>query len=323
MTQLPGHLAHLSPRQREEIVRRVEGGEESMRAIASAMGLNESTVSRTYKRWCESGDVVEHLAGGHTSAYDDDDLYQLECLIDAHRSASADTLHALMPSSAPHVTAHTIAAYRRALGYTRRRPAVWQIDTERTAERRAAWVREHRAADHTQWVYMDESTLCLRDTGDYVWVRQGEPTPLHEIEQLRCHVNVWGAVWSQSAVFCFYTGHLDSATYIEVLKTQLLPHRRQIRRHTLVHDGATSHRAKATKEWCVQEDLDLLLLPPHSPQFNAIERVWGWLKRKVRQAEPRDHAALAVAMQKAWEALPQNDVVAFIKEAHNNLIAHS
>jgi Helix-turn-helix domain len=79
MTQLPGHLAHLSPRQREEIVRRVEGGEESMRAIASAMGLNESTVSRTYKRWCESGDVVEHLAGGHTSAYDDDDLYQLPC----------------------------------------------------------------------------------------------------------------------------------------------------------------------------------------------------------------------------------------------------
>ena len=111
MTELPGHLAHLSPRQREEIVRRVEGGEDSMRAIALAMGLNESTVSRTYKRWCESGDVVEHLAGGHTSAYDDDDLYQLECLIDAHRSATADTLHALVPSSAPHVTAHTIPRY--------------------------------------------------------------------------------------------------------------------------------------------------------------------------------------------------------------------
>ena len=79
-----------------------------MRAIALAMGLNESTVSRTYKRWCESGDVV---ACGHTPAFPADDLYQLECLIVKHRSATADTLHALVPSSAPHVTVHTIPRY--------------------------------------------------------------------------------------------------------------------------------------------------------------------------------------------------------------------
>ena len=63
-----------------------------MRAIALAMGLNESTVSRTYKRWCESGDVV---ACGHTPAFPADDLYQLECLIVKHRSATADTLRTI------------------------------------------------------------------------------------------------------------------------------------------------------------------------------------------------------------------------------------
>jgi hypothetical protein len=69
-----------------------------------------------------------------------------------------------------------------------------------------------------------------------------------------------------------------------------------------------------------QHDFVFLPLPPHSPQFNAIEAVWGWLKRKVRQAGPTDHNTLSTAMQTAWEALPQEVIVGFIADAHTHIV---
>jgi transposase len=132
MTSLAGHHAHLAPQQREEIVRRVEAGEESMRTIAAALGVSESTVSETYKKWRETGCLAEHLTGGHSSVYDDD-FYHLDCLINQHPSATAETLHALMPSTSPTVSTHTIDMYRLVLGYTCRKPAVWEFDSERSS----------------------------------------------------------------------------------------------------------------------------------------------------------------------------------------------
>jgi transposase len=321
MTELKGHLAHLSPRQREEIVRRAATGEESMHHIAADMHVAPSTVSRTVERYLTTGELVEHPRGGHTAAYDDDDFYHLECLIDQHRSASASMLHALMPPSSPPVSIHTIDMYRLVLGYTRRRPQIWHIDTERTARLRAEWVAEHRDADHTKWVYMDESTLCLRDTGEWVWVKRGEETPAHEIRHLRCHVNVWGAVWDEGAVFSFYTGHLKSADYIQLLDTHLTPYTRQLHRRTLLHNGASYHKSAEAKQWFADQHLDILLMPPHSPQFNAIEGVWGWLKRKVRESSPFDHEALQTAMREAWESLPQHAVQGFIRHAHDAILS--
>jgi transposase len=322
MTELKGHLAHLAPRQREEIERRIESGTESMRRIAQDMGVAPSTISRSHMRYLTTGDLVEHLSGGHASSYDDDDMYRLECLIDQHRSATAFTLRTLMGTSAPSVSLQTIDTYRHVLGYTRRKPVIWHIDTERSAKQRDAWVLEHKHADHTKWVYMDESTLCLRDTGDYVWVKAGEAAPPQEIRHLRCHVSVWGAVWNDGAVFSLYTGHLNSASYIELLNTHLTPHKQGFHRRTILHDRASYHKSKETTAWFNEQGFDILLMPPHSPQFNAIERVWGWLKRKVRQRRPFDHVALQMAMREAWEQLPQSVIQTFINEAHENIVAH-
>jgi putative transposase len=316
MTHLSGHDAHLSPRQREDLVHRVLEEGEGVREAARQLHIAPSTVSRTVERYLATGDLREHVTGGHHTAYDDDDLYRLDCLINQHPSATAETLHGLMGSSAPPVSAATVSAYRLALGYTRRRPAAWEIDTERTHQRREAWLTEHQAADHTRWVYMDESTLCLRDTGDYVWVKKGEPTPKHEIAQLRCHVNVWGAVWNDGSVFAFYTGHLTGEAYRYILQTNLTPYIPHLRHRTFLHDGATVHKADAVKAWAEERKLDVILTPPHSPQFNAIEEVWAWIKHDVKRSGPTDHTSLQAACQHAWEAIGQAKIKAFIAHAH-------
>jgi len=48
-------------------------------------------------------------------------------------------------------------------------------------------------------------------------------------------------------------------------------------------DNAPWHKTKVVKEFCEINNITLLFLPPYSPEFNPIERVWGFLKSKVRQ----------------------------------------
>ncbi|MBL1244369.1 MAG: IS630 family transposase [Sulfurimonas sp.] len=48
-------------------------------------------------------------------------------------------------------------------------------------------------------------------------------------------------------------------------------------------DNAPWHKTKLVKEFCEANNITLLFLPPYSPEFNPIERVWSFLKSKVRQ----------------------------------------
>ncbi|AZI45067.1 IS630 family transposase (plasmid) [Deinococcus psychrotolerans] len=50
----------------------------------------------------------------------------------------------------------------------------------------------------------------------------------------------------------------------------------------LVLDNAAIHRSKAVSAFVeTQQRLSLMYLPPHSPEFNPIEKVWAYVKRNV------------------------------------------
>lgn len=48
-------------------------------------------------------------------------------------------------------------------------------------------------------------------------------------------------------------------------------------------DNASWHKTLAVTEYCEQNKITLLFLPPYSPEYNPIERVWSFLKSKIRQ----------------------------------------
>jgi transposase len=49
----------------------------------------------------------------------------------------------------------------------------------------------------------------------------------------------------------------------------------------VISDNARYHHAAALKDWLHEHraGLELLFLPPHSPELNPIERVWKLLRR--------------------------------------------
>jgi transposase len=50
----------------------------------------------------------------------------------------------------------------------------------------------------------------------------------------------------------------------------------------MVLDNARYQRANLVQEYAKQKKILLTFLPPYCPHLNLIERLWKWLKKKIR-----------------------------------------
>ncbi|RZC34284.1 hypothetical protein BDFB_015324, partial [Asbolus verrucosus] len=57
-------------------------------------------------------------------------------------------------------------------------------------------------------------------------------------------------------------------------------------------------------------EMDLLLLPPLSPDLNPIERVWGMLQNRLNSHDPHPRTAreLRDILPDLWHEIPQEQI---------------
>jgi transposase len=58
---------------------------------------------------------------------------------------------------------------------------------------------------------------------------------------------------------------------------------------TLVMDNARYQKCRAVQELALQLNIELLFLPPYSPNLNLIERLWRWVKKKCLYSKYYDN----------------------------------
>ena len=147
----------------------------------------------------------------------------------------------------------------------------------------------------------------------------GEPTPPLEVATLRCHVNVWGVVWDEGSIFVPFSGHLNSQSFITLLSEHLIPEKENLVGRLLLLDQHPAHKSKAVLDWLAAQGCCHVILPTHSPQFNAIEECWAWMKRYVRHLAPTDEKKLRLAIQEAGELLPSEVIQAHLDHAQSSI----
>lgn len=77
------------------------------------------------------------------------------------------------------------------------------------------------------------------------------------------------------------TGRCDAQAFLAFLRYVLSQYENQS--IVMILDNARIHHAKLLQPFLKEHEdrLTLLFLPPYSPNLNAVERVWGWLKKSV------------------------------------------
>jgi transposase len=77
------------------------------------------------------------------------------------------------------------------------------------------------------------------------------------------------------------TNRCDAQAFLTFLRYVLSQHKD--RHIVMILDNARIHHAKLLQPFLKEHEhrLTLLFLPPYSPNLNAVERVWGWLKKSV------------------------------------------
>lgn len=153
-------------------------------------------------------------------------------------------------------------------------------------------------------VFLDESGLNLAMSRSHAWVKRGtefiDRVPMNWGKNL----NLLGAIRRDGWVVLTTT--YEKATkdhFVWWVKTKLLP-----KLHVgdvLVMDNLAAHKDPRVVELCARRGVEVLYLPPYSPDFNPIESAWALQKQFVRRHAPRTKDALRRIARRARHRVTQ------------------
>jgi hypothetical protein len=137
--------------------------------------------------------------------------------------------------------------------------------------------KKKAAAERTKLVFEDEASFRQDATLYRTWSRRGQ-TPLVPVTGQRKSVKIFGAVEVFSAEFIYSRDRVFSGeTYLGFLEGSVAArYRRRGQRVIYIQDNASYHKEKRVWEWFSDNRrwLEVHLLPPYSPEFNAAEPLW-------------------------------------------------
>jgi hypothetical protein len=89
-------------------------------------------------------------------------------------------------------------------------------------------------------------------------------------------------------------------------------------RHRFMQNGDSSHTCHHTQIWLQQFAVPLLPhWPAHSPDLNAIEYIWNWMRMFVNKESPDSRPSLKRAIRLAWQQLPQAKIQSCVDHIPN------
>ena len=130
-------------------------------------------------------------------------------------------------------------------------------------------------------LFQDESTFYQSGIPHRRWARKGE-TPTLPIYGKYAKLNVFGIINPLSGQSHFqYIDRLNADCFIAFLIAILKEYPDAPKIHVIV-DNAPAHRANDVDDFVSEEKrLELVKLPPYSPDLNPIETVWREVKKEA------------------------------------------
>lgn len=187
----------------------------------------------------------------------------------------------------PRLSRSSCVNYLHRLGFVLKRPKKRLVKAD--AAQRDAFVRQYAllcaaaAESGAKIFFVDEAHFRADADLRGKWVLKGEPALVDSTSP------PWGAKASYYSAVCLETGEVavqelagtstaaTSVAFLQQLRAQY--HEPLI----VIWDNGPAHRGDALRTYLATPDLRLRLvpLPAYSPDFNADEAIWGWVREEV------------------------------------------
>lgn len=116
---------------------------------------------------------------------------------------------------------------------------------------------------------------------NYAWIPKGKEAELKSVSG-RQRVNINGVVNIEepSEIVVYESKTVNTETTIELF-TKLLNTYPESEKIYIVCDNASYYKSKAMKYWLETTRIELIYLPPYSPNLNPMERVWKLMRKEI------------------------------------------
>ena len=114
-----------------------------------------------------------------------------------------------------------------------------------------------------------------------------------------------------STVPVTYKGGTTGEIFLNYLRDSLIPtlHPGDI----VVMDNLRSHHVEGVRKIIEDAGLQLCYLPPYSPDFNPIEKLWSKVKAFLRKQKIRNAASLPASVTSAFSTVSSADIVGWFR----------
>lgn len=113
--------------------------------------------------------------------------------------------------------------------------------------------------------------------------------------------------------FTTYQGGTTCERFIDYLKNVLAPTLEPD--DIIVMDNMRTHHSKAVKKVIDELKINVIYLPPYSPDFNPIENMWSKIKSVLRKLKARVLSELRPAIEIAFSCVSPSDCLGWFSAA--------
>lgn len=216
------------------------------------------------------------------------------------------------------VSSLTVRRRLNDVGIRHRIPAKKIVLTERHKMLRLQFAVRYLNYDFEHVAFMDEKVFVSSADGRVSLYRANntryeENNVLPNRRSGRISIGFWGWMNSGGPIeLCEIAGRMGSDAYLDILKDVFLPSARIVypdhHRITFIQDNSSVHNARRVQNWISeQDDLELIKIPPKSPDLNPIENLWGLMVQNWDSNETRTEENLKAHAHAIWNSYRNRD----------------
>ena len=174
------------------------------------------------------------------------------------------------------------------------------------AQKREEWTEQLPDYDKNKLVFLDESGINTDLTRIYGRSAGGnrcvDKAPLNTPK----NTTVLSSIrLNGETAYTTYQGGTNKDKFTDYLKKVLAPTLQD--GDIVIMDNMRTHHAKAVREVIDNLKINVIYLPPYSPDFNPIEKMWSKIKSILRKLKIRALEALPDAVEYAFSKVSSSD----------------